>query len=150
MALSWSPVMDAVYLGLFVSAFLAPTLLPLPSEPAVAAALLAGHDVAAVLAVASVANVLGSCVNYVLGRLVERLRRRRWFPVRPDMMARAQGWYGRFGYWSLLLSWAPVVGDPLTLVAGVMREPAWRFLLLVTAAKVGRYLVLAAVVLKWA
>jgi membrane protein YqaA with SNARE-associated domain len=62
-------------------------------------------------------------------------------------MARAQQWYQRYGCWTLLLSWLPVVGDPLTLVAGVMREPLWRFVLLVSIAKAGRYLVLAAVVL---
>ena len=49
----------------------------------------------------------------------------------------------RYGRWSLLFSWLPLVGDPLTLVAGVMREPWWRFLLLVGLAKSGRYAVLA-------
>ncbi|MGV2442260.1 YqaA family protein, partial [Bacillus atrophaeus] len=61
-----------------------------------------------------------------------------------------KAWYRRWGRWSLLLSWLPVVGDPLTLVAGVLREPFWVFLALVTIAKLGRYLVLAALVLGWA
>jgi membrane protein YqaA with SNARE-associated domain len=62
--------------------------------------------------------------------------------VKANALARASTWYQRYGKWSLLLSWAPVIGDPLTLVAGVLREPLGPFLLLVTLAKVGRYLVL--------
>ena len=80
---------------------------------------------------------------------MERFRDRPWFPVKPDALARAEGWYRRWGRWSLLLSWVPVIGDPLTLVAGVMREPWWSFLLLVTLAKAGRYGVLAMITLGW-
>jgi membrane protein YqaA with SNARE-associated domain len=100
--------------------------------------------------IASVGNVAGSVVNWLLGRSVERYRDRRWFPVGQAALERAQGWYRRYGRWSLLLSWAPLVGDPLTVAAGVMREPFLPFLLLVTLAKTGRYLVLAALSLGWA
>ena len=62
---------------------------------------------------------------------------------------RTQAAYHRWGYWSLLLSWAPFVGDPLTIVAGVMREPLWRFTLIVAVAKGGRYLLLSAATLGW-
>ncbi|MEP2845606.1 MAG: DedA family protein, partial [Alphaproteobacteria bacterium] len=64
------------------------------------------------------------------------------FPFSARQMGRASGWYQRWGYWSLLASWVPIIGDPLTLAAGMMREPLWRFLLIVTLAKGGRYLVL--------
>ena len=87
-------------------------------------------------------------INWWLGRELVRFQPRRWFPVSPAQMLRAQGWYQRYGRWSLLLSWLPVVGDPLTLVAGVMREPFPRFLLLVLLAKSARYLVLAALVVR--
>ena len=96
-----------------------------------------------VLAVASVGNVLGSVVNWFLGRGIELFRGRRWFPASPAALARAEGWYRRYGRWSLLLAWAPIIGDPLTVVAGVLRESFWVFLLLVSVAKIGRYLVLA-------
>ncbi len=143
---SQRPMLTA-YLSLFTIAFLAATLLPLQSEAVLVGLLLAGDYSTVGLLVAAIAgNVLGSWVNWGLGRAIERFRERRWFPVSPKQMARAQQWYQRFGSWTLLLSWLPVVGDPLTLVAGVMREPLWRFLLLVTVAKAGRYLVLAAVV----
>jgi membrane protein YqaA with SNARE-associated domain len=140
--------MLTAYLSLFASAFIAATLLPLQSEAVLVGLLLTGgYSPAALVLVATVGNVLGSLLNWVLGRGVERFRQRRWFPASPQQMARAQQWYQRYGCWTLLLSWLPVVGDPLTLVAGVMREPLWRFVLLVSIAKAGRYLVLAAVVL---
>ena len=138
------------YLGLFLSSFVAATFLPMQSEAVLVALLLAGNlPVMTLLVVASVGNVLGSVVNWLLGRYIERWRGRRWFPVPADKLQKAQGAYQRYGYWSLLLSWAPVIGDPLTLAAGVMREPFWRFLLMVTLAKTGRYLLLAVVTLNW-
>lgn len=131
------------YGGLFLSAFEAATLLPAASEALLIGLVLSKqHPVAALLLVATVGNVLGSAVNWVLGRWIERFRARPWFPVRPQALERAQAWYQRYGKWSLLLSWAPVIGDPLTMVAGVMREPFPVFLLLVTIAKFGRYAVL--------
>lgn len=134
----------AAHAGLFLSAFGAATLLPLQSEAVLVALLLGGqYPVWSLLLVASLGNVLGSLVNWMLGRGIERWHDRRWFPVAAQTLEKAQARYRRFGSWSLLLSWAPVIGDPLTLIAGVMREPLWRFLLLVTLAKVGRYALLA-------
>ena len=134
-----------VYLGLFLAAFVAATLLPAQSEALLVGLLLAGYKPWLLVAVASVGNVLGSTVNWWLGRELLRFSGRRWFPVKPDALAKAQAWYGRYGKWSLLLSWVPLIGDPLTLAAGVMREPLRVFLLLVTVAKTGRYAVLALV-----
>ncbi|MBN9369448.1 YqaA family protein [Hydrogenophaga sp.] len=131
------------YSGLFLSAFVAATLLPTASEAVLVGLLLgAKHPVEALLLVATVGNVLGAVLNWVLGLWIERFRGRPWFPVKPQALERAQSWYQRYGKWSLLLSWAPVIGDPLTVVAGVMREPFPVFLLLVTIAKFGRYAVL--------
>lgn len=140
----------AAYGGLFLASFLAATLLPAQSEAVlVGLAVQGAQPVILLLAVASVGNVLGSLVNWGLGRAIDRFRNRSWFPVSDAALARAQAQYERWGYWSLLLSWVPVIGDPLTVVAGVMREPLGRFLLLVTIAKVGRYLVLLALVQHW-
>lgn len=139
-----------IYLTLFTTALVAATLLPAQSEALLAALLASGdHPAMMLVAVATVGNVLGSLVNWLLGRGIERFRDRRWFPVSRTNLARAQHWYQRFGKWSLLLSWAPIVGDPLTMAAGIMREPWPVFLLLVTIAKLARYLVVAAIVIHW-
>lgn len=136
----------AIYLGLFLAAFAAATILPMQSEAVLVGLLLTEEYAAPVLvAVASAGNVLGSLLNWIFGRGMERFRSRRWFPVGEQAMDRAQAWYRRYGRWSLLASWLPIVGDPITVAAGVLREPLATFLLLVTIAKVGRYIALAAV-----
>lgn len=126
--------------GLFLAAFLAATLLPAQSE-ALLFALSAGgrYPPLLLLAVASLGNVLGSVLNWWIGAQAERFRDRRWFPASPAQLERASRWYRRWGRWSLLLSWMPVIGDPLTLIAGVLREPLPSFLLLVGLAKTARY-----------
>ncbi|MBU8540540.1 YqaA family protein [Falsiroseomonas tokyonensis] len=130
--------------GLFVVALGAASLLPLQSEPLLVGLLLLGEQPAWLLvAVASAGNTLGSVINWALGRQLVRWQDRRWFPVKPEALDKASGWYRRWGHWSLLLSWAPIIGDPLTLAAGVLREPFWRFLPLVAIAKTGRYTLLA-------
>lgn len=134
--------------GLFLAALVAATLVPAQSEAVLVALVLGGgHPVALLVAVATVGNVLGSVVNWALGRFLMRFADHPRFPFSPAQVARAQGWYARWGWVSLFGSWLPVVGDPLTLAAGTMREPLWRFLLVVTAAKLGRYLALVAVAL---
>jgi membrane protein YqaA with SNARE-associated domain len=140
----------AAYAGLFLSAFTAATLLPGTSE-ALLAGLIAGGkgDPVLLVAVATVGNVAGSAVNWALGRFLSHYRDRRWFPVSPRRYEQAVGWYGRFGLWSLLFAWAPLVGDPLTAVAGALRVRFAPFLLLVTIGKLGRYLFVAAVAAAW-
>lgn len=134
------------YLALFVAAFVAATVFPEQSE-AVLVGLIFGdrYPVSALVAVASIGNTLGSVVNWFLGRCIESLKDRRWFPVRVDTLARAQSWYQRYGKWSLFGSWLPVVGDAITVVAGIMREPLLVFVLLVGLAKTARYAILAAI-----
>ncbi|MCB4823718.1 YqaA family protein [Roseicella aerolata] len=134
----------AAYGSLFLAALAAATIVPMQSEAVLVGLLLAGEQQAWLLVlVASIGNVLGSVVNWGLGRWIHRWRDRPWFPVKPDALARAEGWYRRWGRWSLLLSWAPIIGDPLTVIAGVLREPLWVLLVLVAIAKAGRYIALA-------
>lgn len=139
-----------VYAGLFTVALLAATVVPMQSEAALVALLLAGDQPATLLVVvASIGNTLGAIINWALGRTVERFRDRRWFPMSDASLSRAQAWYRHYGRWSLLLSWVPLIGDPLTVAAGVLREPFQTFVLLVAAAKTARYIVLAAVTSSW-
>lgn len=136
--------------SLFALAFAAATILPAQSEAALVGLLLAGvASPALLIAATSFGNILGSVVNWALGRGIEQFSGRRWFPVNPTMLERATRCYSRYGRWSLLLSWAPIIGDPLTVVAGVLREPLWSFVVLVTIAKTLRYVLLAAATLSW-
>jgi membrane protein YqaA with SNARE-associated domain len=135
----------ALYGALFTAAFISATIFPGQSEVLLVGLLAAGHPPLLLVIVASTGNVLGSVASWFMGRGIDRFRDRRWFPVTPDAMERATRWYARYGIWSLLLSWAPVIGDPITLVAGVLRVPLPRFVLLVAVAKTARYVVLTAV-----
>ncbi|MEL6947099.1 MAG: YqaA family protein [Pseudomonadota bacterium] len=136
------------YITMFASAFVAATVFPAQSELVLIGFLTAGeHNVFWLVTVASIGNVLGSVVNYYLGIGIQTFRDRKWFPANEDQLARARGFYRKWGRWSLLLAWTPIIGDPLTVIAGVMREPLWSFLILVTISKVSRYVALAAITL---
>ncbi len=101
-----------------------------------------GFPVAGLLAAASFGNILGAVANWVLGRFCLHWQDRKWFPVKPRELARASAWFNRYGIWSLLLAWVPIIGDPITLAAGVLRMRFLPFLLLVAISKTGRYAVL--------
>lgn len=135
--------MLTVLSGLFVTAFLAATIFPAQSE-ALLVALLIKTEYAPwlLVSIASAGNVLGSIVNWGLGRYIEHFKDRNWFPASPKTLEKAQAYYERYGKWSLLLSWVPFIGDPITVIAGVMRERLWVFVAFVVIAKAGRYIVL--------
>ncbi len=136
----------SVYLGLFLTAFAAATLLPAYSEILFAGLLAAGHDAWLLWLVATAGNTLGAAVNWVLGRYLLHFADRPWFPFRQDNLGRAQRWFNRYGVWSLLMAWAPIGGDALTFIAGIMRVRFWLFFTLTGIGKGVRYaLVLAAV-----
>jgi membrane protein YqaA with SNARE-associated domain len=140
----------AAYGGLFVAALVAATILPAQSELLLAGLLNAGEQSPVLLVtVASLGNVLGSIINWGLGRYLIHLRHRRWFPLKPAAYDRAVGWFNGYGLWSLLLAWVPVIGDPLTVVAGALRVDLLRFTVLVAIGKVGRYVFIALPVLWW-
>jgi len=129
------------YFLLFISAFGAATLLPLQSEAVLVTLLLKGQYSALLLiSIATLGNVLGSCVNWWLGLKIEQFKHRKWFPVSEKRLQQAQSFYHKYGFYSLLLSWMPIIGDPITLVAGLFKENFWRFLGIVIIAKAGRYL----------
>jgi membrane protein YqaA with SNARE-associated domain len=126
--------------GLFFTALLAATVLPAQSEFLLAGLHLTGaHDRYVLVAVATAGNVLGSVINWVLGRYLIHFRNRRWFPIKGRVLEQATRFYQRWGVWTLLLAWAPVIGDPLTLVAGIFRTSPWVFVPLVTIGKAIRY-----------
>lgn len=129
---------------LFVSALISSTLFPGGSELLLLYDL--NHDANAWLLVtaATCGNVLGSLITYGMGRLGNAAVHHRWLRIKNVRMAQAEQWFARFGQPALLFAWLPVIGDPLCLVAGLLRAPLPTFLLLVTLGKLARYLLLAA------
>lgn len=137
--------MVALYGALFLSAFLAATILPVSSEVVLAGLIVAGRgDPGLLLMVATVGNTLGSVVNWVLGRGIDSLRNRRWFPVTSDRYEQASRIFRRFGEWTLLFAWLPVVGDAFTIAAGAARVNLGVFVALVAIGKAARYAVIIA------
>jgi len=135
--------------SLFWVALASATLLPGGSEVWLARLWCVGEPALVLWVVATAGNTLGSLINVALGRYARQFQHRRWFPASPEGLARAERWYHRFGEASLLLSWLPVIGDPLTVLAGVMRLAWWRALLWSVLAKGARYGLLIALAHQW-
>ena len=134
-------------LSLFFVCFLAATVLPFYSELMFGYLLLNGHDPLTLWVVATSGNTLGSVVNWALARYLLRFQDRRWFPFTPERLVRSQRWFDRFGKWSLLMAWAPIGGDALTFVGGLMGTRLGTFVILVGIGKGARYAALVAVLL---
>lgn len=127
------------YLGMFLSAFLAATILPFSSEIVLSALYNSGLNWVLLLVVASLGNVLGSVVNYALGFKFGKEIATDKLKVSEAAFNRASYTFTKWGKWSLFLCWVPIIGDPITLVAGVLRSPFWFFTLAVTLSKTARY-----------
>lgn len=136
------------YLSLFFTAFAAATLLPAFSELLLGTLASQGHSLFWLWFWATLGNTLGSVVNGLIGRQVDRFKHKRWFPVSELQLHKARNRFNRYGQWSLLLGWLPIVGDPLTLVGGIMRVPWLNFVILVGAGKGLRYAFVIWVVLE--
>ena len=132
-----------IYLSLFIISFLAATILPFSSELTLAGLMAtSSHDNLLLLIIASLGNVLGSVVNWILGFYSRNISTKKWFPFKDEQIERSSKWFNKFGRWSLLFAWVPIIGDPLTLAAGLLRVKFVEFLILVTIGKVSRYLVI--------
>ncbi len=129
--------------GMFASAFLAATILPLSSEVVMSCLLVSGFDLYGTVAVATLGNVLGSLVNYALGFAGSRFLLEKIFRVSSKEIHSAGKRFTTHGTACLLLAWVPGIGDPLTVVAGMLKISIWIFLLLVTLGKLGRYIALS-------
>ncbi|WP_417594082.1 YqaA family protein [Oceanospirillum sp.] len=127
-------------LFLFFSAFMAATIFPFYSEAWLFILLQQGYDPVPLVIVASFGNTLGAVVNWYLGRYLLKYQHKRWFYFKPEQIGRMQIRFQRYGIWSLLMAWLPVVGDVLTLIAGIMRVHLLPFLALVATGKTLRYL----------
>jgi len=136
------------HIGLFIAAFLAATVLPLSSEIVLSALLLNGLSPVTLVLTATAGNVLGSLTNYGLGFWANRVVIKKWSGMSEDDFARAEQRFVKYGIISLFFAWVPVIGDPLTVMAGVLRVRLPWFLILVTAGKFLRYVVISHLALK--
>lgn len=130
------------YVVLFLTALAAATLLPVSSEVLLLALLGAGLDPVALWLTATLGNTLGAVINWFIGSKISDHAGSRWVPVSSASLERASRWFKRYGVWSLLLSWLPVIGDALTFIGGIMRVRFPIFVTLVAAGKGARYAVL--------
>ena len=132
-----------IYLSLFAISFLAATILPFSSELTLVGLIAtSNYDNLLLVIIASFGNVLGSIVNWVLGFYSINLTAKKWFLFKGRQIERSSKWFNKFGKWSLLFAWVPIIGDPLTLAAGLLRVKFLEFLILVSIGKVGRYLLI--------
>lgn len=128
-----------VYFGLFVTAFLSATLLPGASEITIVALMHEHYDVLLLWGFATLGNTLGAVLNYFMGLYLEHFKHKPWFPFKDEKLKHSQVWFQRYGAWSMLLAWLPIVGDGLTFLAGLMKINFGLFLVLVAIGKGARY-----------
>ena len=137
------------YLQLLIISFLAATILPLSSELVLSTMLLTdSFDKYLLLVVASFGNIFGSSVNWYLGKKILIFKDKKWFPVNERQIVKSEMYFKKYGIWSLLLAWVPIIGEPLTVIAGILRVNFFTFLLLVSISKTSRYIFLIFIIFK--
>ena len=129
------------YSQLLIISFLAATILPFSSEVLLTTMYLSNSfETYFLLIFTSIGNILGSVANWYLGKKITIFQNRKWFPISTEQLERSRKYFQKYGLWSLLLSWIPIIGDPLTLLAGVLNVRFSIFLLLVSISKISRYI----------
>lgn len=129
------------YLSLFTISFLAATILPFSSELILASMLsIENYNRILLIVFSSLGNILGSVFNWVLGFYFIKLQNKKWFPFKEKQILKSSLWFEKYGKWSLLFAWVPIIGDPLTFVAGTMKTKFLTFIILVSVGKIARYL----------
>ena len=138
------------YSSLFISSFLSSTLLPGHSEITLTTLiLLEKYSQFLLIFFASFGNILGSVINWYLGFYITKFVNKSWFPLKKEQLDKASLWYLKYGKWSLFFSWVPIIGDPLTIVAGIFRVPLVIFIIIVSISKVLRYIFVGYIALKF-
>lgn len=141
------------FVGMFIAAFLAATILPLSSELVLSTLLLSGFASIPLIIVATIGNVLGSLTNYALGYWVRFGGLGfggigKWFKLSDTQFYKAEKRFKQYGLIALCFAWVPIIGDPLTVVAGSLRVRLAWFIVLVTSGKLLRYIALSYLVLQ--
>lgn len=124
-------------LALFVSAFLAATIFPFSSEAAFVLALHNGMPVPNAMIAASSGNIVAIILNYFLGYFLYEKTKKKLLSSKIGRRSYLIG--HRYGYVALVLSWLPIIGDPLTIVAGVLRLEFVLFVIIAGGLRILRY-----------
>ncbi|MBT8359229.1 MAG: DedA family protein [Desulfobacterales bacterium] len=143
-------LIDHGYLALFILSFLASTVIPLGSEWLLAALIVKGFDPAVSIGLATIGNTLGACTTYLIGLYGGDFLIKKALKIDDHSRRRAERIYSRYGSWSLLFSWLPVIGDPLCLIGGALKARFAFFFILVFAGKLARYVAVGIVSTKLA
>lgn len=131
---------------LFLSSLIAATIFPVGSEVIIAKLTYEqNYNKLLLLTIASVGNSLGAVFNWLLGYNVMKLKNKKYFPLKEEQIKKHSKLYQKWGAWSLLFSWLPIIGDPLTVIAGIFRTNIWLFLLLVAIGKTTRYAIIISI-----
>jgi len=131
------------YISIFFLSFLASTIFPFSSEVGLVSYMTLGKfNNELLLIFASLGNILGSCVNYILGLYIIKFKNKSWFPFKDNQIIKTTKWFNRFGIYSLFFAFLPIVGDPITLIAGIFRVSFLKFIILVSLGKILRYLLI--------
>lgn len=128
---------------LFLLSFLAATVLPIGSEWLLVVMIAQGFPPLPVVSTATIGNYLGGCTTYLIGIWGSEYCIQKILRISESNLNRAANFYGKYGVWSLLLSWLPVIGDPLCLLAGIFGIGFLRFSIFVFLGKLSRYAILA-------
>ena len=137
-----------VFITLFLSSFISSTIFPGYSEITLTTFIfLNKYNIINLIFIASLGNILGSILNWYLGFHFVKFKEKKWFPINKRQLEKASLWFLNYGKWSLFLSWVPFVGDPLTVVAGVLRVPIITFLIIVSISKILRYVIVSLIAL---
>ncbi|AXX91055.1 hypothetical protein CPU12_08005 [Malaciobacter molluscorum LMG 25693] len=135
-----------VYITLFFVSLISATLFPLGSEGLLIFNINEGYNLYALLIFATLGNVLGSIINYILGFKGEQFLQNKKI-LDENKIFKYKKFFEKYGFYSLFLSWAPIIGDPITLIAGVFKYSFKKFIFIVLISKFLRYLFLSFVTL---
>ncbi|MDC0861739.1 DedA family protein [Alphaproteobacteria bacterium] len=136
-------MISLAYVNLTVISFLAATILPFSSEIILSAMILSKeYQLILLLFFASLGNICGSIINWYIGKKILIFKKKKWFPATSNQLIRSQKIFNKYGLWSILLAWIPIIGDPITVLAGILKVSFFKFIILVTLSKVSRYIFL--------
>ncbi|MCT7554308.1 YqaA family protein [Aliarcobacter butzleri] len=134
-----------VYLTLFFVSFISATLFPLGSEALLIYDIKEGYNIYLLLFFATLGNSLGSIINYYLGLKGEEYLIEKNL-IKEKYINICKNYFDKYGFITILLSWLPIIGDPITFVAGILKYDFKKFVILVTIAKLSRYIFIAWVI----